>query len=259
MPEGHSNWGLLVPTVFFGLDKDAAAMAALQALARLDDRMGDPRGPWFIADNLITYGHTRGFLVEPRFVAAVLASRPEPIERAIVWRSHTLCWAAESVSALPGDFVECGTYQGYSAEVLMRFTNGLPCRRFWLYDLFDPSGGAGEGHRMAGHAPDLAARVRARFQHWENVTVTQGKVPHILAEVAPEQIAFLHIDMNNAEAERGALEVLFDRVSPGGLIVFDDYGWTGYRAQKDSADEFMHARGLSVLELPTGQGLVVKR
>jgi O-methyltransferase len=84
-------------------------------------------------------------------------------------------------------------------------------------------------------------------------------VPQILAEVAPEHIAFLHVDMNNAEAERGALETLFERICPGGMIVFDDYGWTNYRDQKDSADEFMQSRGLRVLELPTGQGLVVKR
>lgn len=259
MPDGQNNWGLLVPSVFFGLANNAPAQAALEALTALDNRIGDPRGPWFIADNLITYGHTRGFLVEQRFVDAVLASRPQVVERAVVWRTHTLCWAADSAAALPGDFVECGTYQGYSAEVLMHFTKGLPGRRLWLYDVFDPSGDAGEGHRLPAHAPDLAAQVRARFQPWDNVTVTQGKVPQILAEIAPEQIAFLHIDMNNAEAERGALDMLFDRVSPGGIIVFDDYGWSGYRAQKDSADEFMQSRGLSVLELPTGQGLVVKR
>lgn len=249
--------GLIVPKLFFGLD-DPPALAALQTIARLDG-VGDPLQPWFVADNLITYGHTRGFLTEPRFVAAVTAARPERAESAVVWRTHTLCWAAESALALPGDFVECGTYQGYSAEVLMHFTQGLPGRRAWLYDLFDPSGEAGEGHRMPAHSPELAAQARARFRRWGNVTVTQGKVPQILAEVAPERIAFLHIDMNNAEAEHGALEILFDRVSPGGLIVLDDYGWTIHRAQKDSADEFMHARGLSVLELPTGQGLVVKR
>jgi O-methyltransferase len=128
-----------------------------------------------------------------------------------------------------------------------------------LYDLFDPSGGTGEGHRLPAHAPDLVVKVRARFQRWRNVVVTQGKVPDVLGEASPDQIAFLHIDMNNAEAERGALENLFSRVSTGGIVVLDDYGWNGYRAQKDSADEFMRLRGLSVLELPTGQGLVVKR
>src|SRR5690349_23225064 len=40
---------------------------------------------------------------------------------------------------------------------------------------------------------------------WQNVVVTQGKVPEVLAEAAPDRIAFLHIDMNDAEAELGAL------------------------------------------------------
>jgi predicted O-methyltransferase YrrM len=105
----------------------------------------------------------------------------------------------------------------------------------------------------------LYERVRTRFHDRHNVSVTRGKVPKVLAEIAPDSVAFLHLDMNNAEAERGALEVLFDRVSPGGMIVFDDYGWTGYRSQKVVADAFMRERGLHVLELPTGQGLVLKR
>ncbi len=257
MSDRPTRPGLLVPGMFYGLT-EGPALSALREVARVAGD-GDPRGPWFVADNLITYGHTRGFLTEQRFVAAVLAARPEPTERSIVWRTHTLCWAADSVSGLPGDFVECGTYQGYSAEVLMHFTEGLSGRRFWLYDLFDPSGGAGEGHRLPAHDPGLADTVRARFRKWHNVVVTQGKVPQSFAEAVPDHIAFLHVDMNNAEAERGALEVLFGRVCAGGIIVFDDYGWTGYRAQKASADEFMRSRGLGILELPTGQGLVVKR
>jgi predicted O-methyltransferase YrrM len=257
MPD-DTKAGLVVPPVFFGLRNHEASLAALQALAT-QGSVGDPRDPWFMADNLITLNHTRGFLTDRRFVNAVVAAHPTPLERSLAWRTHTLCWAVDSALALPGDCVECGTYQGYSAEVLMHLTGGLPGRRLWLYDLFDPSGGAGEGHRMPAHADDLAARVQARFQPWDNVTVTKGKVPQILADVAPERIAFLHIDMNNADAERGALEVLFDRVTPGGMIVLDDYGWLDYRDQKDSADDFMQSRGLHVLELPTGQGLVVKR
>ena len=52
---------------------------------------------------------------------------------------------------------------------------------------------------------------------------------------------------------------MFERISPGGMVVFDDYGWAGYRDQKLAVDEFMRDRGHAVLELPTGQGLVVKR
>jgi predicted O-methyltransferase YrrM len=258
MRDDDTRVGLIVPSTFYGLRNNAPARDALQTLANLEDT-SDPRNPWFIADNLITFDHARGFLTDQRFVKAVLAAQPEPYERSIVWRTHTLCWAADSVRTLPGDFVECGTYKGYSAEVLLHFTSGLPGKRLWLYDLFDPSGGAGEGPRFLAHASDLAEQVRARFRPWSNVVVTKGKVPDVLAEAAPEQIAFLHIDLNNAEAEHGALDVLFDRVCPGGLIVFDDYGWNYHRVQKNMVDGFMQAKGLPVLELPTGQGLVLKR
>ena len=46
---------------------------------------------------------------------------------------------------------------------------------------------------------------------------------------------------------------------PSGIVILDDYGWLVLRSQKDAEDEFFARRGYQVLELPTGQGLVVKR
>jgi hypothetical protein len=263
MPDGTINLlpqpGLRVPSLFFGLHHVPDIIADLQNLIRRLGDVTDPFGAWFFGDNLITYGHTRGFLTDPRFVAAVVAARAKPVERAIAWRTHTLCWAAQSCVELDGDFVECGTYEGYSMEVVLHYLHGLTDRHLWLYDLFDPSGAAGEGKRLPAHSPVLFDRVRSRFAAWSNVTVTQGKVPDVLAIVAPEKIALLHIDMNNADAERGALEVLFDRLAVGGMVIFDDYGWTGYRDQKAVADSFAARHGLTLLELPTGQGMLLKR
>ena len=45
----------------------------------------------------------------------------------------------------------------------------------------------------------------------------------------------------------------------GGVIVFDDYGWKMFHKQKEAEDDFMRRRGYEILEMPTGQGLVVKR
>jgi len=104
----------------------------------------------------------------------------------------------------------------------------------------------------------LVDEVRARFTHLPNVVVTQGRVPDSFAQAAPDQIAFMHLDLNNADAEIGALEVLFDRMVPGAIMVLDDYGWLGYRAQKLAEDPWLEKRGYRVLELPTGQGLLVK-
>ena len=100
--------------------------------------------------------------------------------------------------------------------------------------------------------------MKERFSGFDNVTVTQGRVPEILAEVAPQKIAFMHLDMNNADAEVGALEVLFDRMVPGAVLILDDYGWLAYRAQKLAEDPWFAKYGYRVLEMPTGQGMLIK-
>jgi hypothetical protein len=81
----------------------------------------------------------------------------------------------------------------------------------------------------------------------------------VLTDVCPAEIAFLHLDMNSPAAEVGALDMLFGRVARGGIIVFDDYGWSLCRKQKHAADRFMAAHHTTIMELPTGQGLAVKR
>ena len=63
--------------------------------------------------------------------------------------------------------------------------------------------------------------------------------------------------MNSPAPEIGALNALFHRVSIGGIVVFDDYDYS-LREQKKAVDHFMAECGYHVLELPTGQGVVVK-
>lgn len=107
--------------------------------------------------------------------------------------------------------------------------------------------------------PDAILKVvQRRFANVPNTRIVQGMVPDSFAQACPEQISLLHIDMNSAASEIAALEALFDKVVPGGMIVFDDYGWTGYSAQRHAENAFMAARGHTVLEIPTGQGLVIK-
>jgi len=219
-----------------------------------------PEARVFAADSMILFVRTAGFLRDQRFLSAVFHSAPDDAELTIIWRTHTLCWAAAHGLALAGDFVECGTYRGYSASVIMKYT-GLERtgKSFFLYDLFDPAGGPGEGHRMPEHGPELYATVKQRFAAYEMVQVVKGRVPDSFAQACPEKIALLHIDMNNADAEIAALDHLFERVVPGGLVVFDDYGYSCYRAQHDAENAFAQTRGYQILELPTGQGLLIKR
>lgn len=214
----------------------------------------------FAGDNLFTIGRNLGFLEDKAFVEAWQKHATTPAEKACVWRIATLAWAARSALGrnIAGDFVECACYRGTSARIVCD-TVGFEKtgRNYYLYDLFDHDPTMPH-HAMPAHSKQLYADTVARFKDQPNVVVTAGRVPDVLHEVAPKKIAFLHIDLNNADAEIGALEMLFDRVSPGAPIIFDDYGWRGYRAQKLAEDPWLLARGYHVLEMPTGQGLLIK-
>lgn len=242
-------------TIFFGVHKPQFIPNTQGVLDSLSDKRGI-----FTGDNVITWGRNLSFFDDPKFVEAWRGNIDDAVEEAIVWRTAVLAWAARSVVArgIPGDFVESGCYKGTSARILCDYLDfqDLP-RDYYLYDLFVHDDSMPH-HEMPLHGNGLYERVCRRFEAFPNVHVLQGRIPEVLHQASPEKIAFMHVDLNNAVAEIGTLEVLFDRLSPGGIMVLDDYGWQWYRGQKLAEDAWLAGRGYQVLELPTGQGLLFK-
>ena len=224
------------------------------------DMLGNVQPGIFAADNLITFGRNLTLLRDEPFLAAFNRHAETGPEKAVMWRVYVLCWAAQHGLRREGDFVECGSYKGTSARIVCDYVDfaSETGRRFYLYDLFEHTDDMSH-HAMPEHSAGLFAQVTERFRNVPNAVVTQGPVPDSFEKAVPNgPIAFLHIDMNNRDAEIGALERLFDQVVPGGAIVFDDYGWLGYADQQRAEDRFMADRGYKILELPTGQGLLIK-
>lgn len=242
-------------SVFFGVKSHADFVGGIQhAINHLERQEGIYTG-----DNLFTYNRNLSFLEDEPFMQAVLRHTNTPVENAVLWRMATVVWGARNALKLEGDFVECACYKGTTARVVCDVLGfaSLP-KRYFLYDLFDHDPSMPH-HAMPEHSRQLYRSVVERFSNAPNVVVTQGRVPDVLAQVAPEKIAFMHLDLNNADAEVGALDVLFERMVPGAVLILDDYGWLAYRAQKLAEDPWFAARGYFVAELPTGQGMVIKQ
>jgi O-methyltransferase len=51
---------------------------------------------------------------------------------------------------------------------------------------------------------------------------------------------------------------VYDRVIPGGMVVFDDYGWSEYDDQRDVIDDYLEDRPEVLVALPTGQAVLTK-
>lgn len=246
-------------TIFYGMKDREEFIKGIQSAIN----QFPPTGI-FTGDNLIAINRNLGFLDDVHFMDAFMKNtssehHPEhEQEISIIWRTHTLAWAAFSSLRLEGDFVECACYRGRSAKILCDYLDfNQTGKSYYLYDLFEHDEGMNH-HSMPSHGSKLYNEVKQRFYEYPKVHVIQGSVPGVLQQSAPDKIAFMHLDLNNAEAEIGALELLFERIVPGGMIVLDDYGWLAYRPQKLAEDNYFSARGYRVLELPTGQGLVIK-
>jgi hypothetical protein len=82
--------------------------------------------------------------------------------------------------------------------------------------------------------------------------------PEIFATI-PDRIALLHLALDEAEIEIDALTALFPRLISGGLVVIDDYERPDREARQHAVRAFFKAQGLDVMEIATGQGLVMRR
>jgi hypothetical protein len=64
--------------------------------------------------------------------------------------------------------------------------------------------------------------------------------------------------MNCVAPEIAAAEYFWDKLVPGAVVILDDYGWEAHYEQKLAFDRFAARKGVMVLTLPTGQGLIFK-
>ncbi len=219
-------------------------------------------------------GHNHEFVNEPRFQAAYgRGYRATNEDYSWHWRVHTGLWAASTAIRLQGDFIEFGVNRGFLSSAIMQSLNwNSTGRRFYLLDTFsgideryvseeDIKIGVLERNKAeiaSGFYTFDVDVVCQNFSEWPNARVVQGAVPDTLSLVDTDQIAFAHIDMNCAPPEIAAAEFIWPILTPGALVLLDDYAYRGYRSQKLAMDEFAESKGVSILSLPTGQGLMIK-
>jgi len=226
---------------------------ANNALDVLTDVFGDGL---HIGRNLLTVDQAMGFANDNIFMAAFAAASPTLPERSILWRCHTAAWAARRAMGLKGDFVDVGARQGFEAAVIGRMLNFAQTDRRWmLFDRykiwrFEPFPG-GELVEM-----DLTHIITDRVAFMPNATIVKADSVTEL-DAAPSQIAYLRIDEPDASEVTGVIAKLLPRLCFGGAVIVEGYGAMTDRI--GSLDRYLNHIDQQILEMPTGQGLIIKR
>jgi O-methyltransferase len=146
------------------------------------------------------------------------------------------CLDAIVRDGVPGDVMEAGVWRG-GGTIFMRahlLVHGEKNRRVWVADSF-------EGLPKPTHAADATDKfwqseylavsereVRSNFEKYslldESVVFLRGFFSVTMPSCPVERLALLRLDGDMYESTYVVLKHLYDRLSPGGFVLVDDFG-----------------------------------
>lgn len=144
----------------------------------------------------------------------------------------------ENISKVEGDIVECGCWRGgFSIFLSYVFQD----KNIWVCDSFEgfqPLENAKHKYDKERHTPYFThnavgplgislEEVQSHFKTYglgnqDRIKFLKGFVKDSLPNSGIEKVALLRIDVDAYSATLETLEELYDKVQPGGYIIFDD-------------------------------------
>ena len=163
---------------------------------------------------------------------------------------------------VPGDIVECGVFKGvgamYWAKLLAIFAPGSR-KRVIGFDTFsefansmlDYEREAAEGFTseasFVGIDPSEIVSKASAAGLDGRLELIVGDVAETALTYAQDnkgfRVSLLHLDLDTYSGTKAVLEALYDRVTPGGIIVCDEYGSPEW-GESDAIDEFLKDRNV---------------
>lgn len=172
---------------------------------------------------------------------------------------------------VPGDFVECGTWRGgLAALMLHNITMHCLDKKIYIYDTFEGMPEPGENDcntskRMyeenkgdwckAGLdvVQSVLEEIASTYNHY--CTFVVGKVEDTLDATHPNNIALARLDTDWYSSTKKELEVLYPLVVSNGFVLIDDYSdWNGC---KQAVDDYLATLDKTTYTMQLADGSLV--
>lgn len=182
-----------------------------------------------------------------------------------------------SVADVEGDIAEFGSHKGANLIYLAKLCQiyGLRGKRkihcfesFEGLTNFKPEDGQQQGNegKYQGNLETLQ-QVIDLFGYQDDIEIHQGFIedtlPPFLNKYPDKKFSFLYYDADLYEPCKVMLDLLHDRLSVGGVFVFDEYGLEEWPGETQAVDEFVAANpGRFSVEKPkitARPGLVLRK
>jgi O-methyltransferase len=170
------------------------------------------------------------------------------------------------VAGVPGDVTEFGCYVGTTSVYLAERLKSTD-RTLWLYDSFEglppktaeDSSPAGEqfvtGELLATKKQLITNLKQARVPM---PRITKGWFSDLTGADVPGKVAFAFLDGDYYHSVKDPLKLLWPRLSPGAIVVVDDYANEALPGAAKAVDEWLQGHqatikvehSLAILQLP---------
>lgn len=184
-------------------------------------------------------------------------------------RHYTLTQLIKKVNLNDANVVECGCWRGLSAYQLSSIIKEKDFKNtFYIFDSFEGLSKFEDEDKPLGGLKDEESRrqefacgediVKNNLNEFDFINYKKGWIPTRFDEVKDCKFSFVHIDVDMYQPITDSFEFFYERMIPGGIIVFDDYGFTCFPGAKKAVDEFMEDKKDFFISLPSGQAYMVK-
>jgi len=183
-----------------------------------------------------------------------------------VWRCYELWTLVGELQAIPGAILEVGVWRGGTGAIMATRAAALGfTETVYLCDTWEgvvKTGAVDTYYHDGKHdntSPEIVEEL-VRRAGLTNVQLLRGIFPEDTGDkIADETFRLCHIDVDVYQSAKDVLEWIWPRLSTGGVVVFDDYGFPACPGVTKLVDEQKMHDDRLVLHNLNGHGIIVKR
>jgi O-methyltransferase len=181
------------------------------------------------------------------------------------YRCYELWDLVKNVTKVPGNLIEVGVWRGGSGAIIAKSSElcGIESK-VYLCDTFSgvPKASGKDNKYIGGEHSDTSREIVDSLLaklHLSNVLILPGIFPDETGCLIENQkFRFCHIDVDVYESAKGIVKWIWNRLSIGGVIVFDDYGIETTNGITTYVNEMDHTYNCVIIYNLNGHAIIIK-
>ena len=208
-------------------------------------------------------------LTEIEFNTICKEAQSSLVKEGVVWYTTEQNWYCcyqylKQVASLEGDVAEFGVFQGGSAYFMASVMNHLNIdnkKKLFLYDSFsglpekDSMDYFEEGSFCSGRN---VGQIKKLLNKFNQIEVFEGNFCDTLPNSGLKKLALAHIDCDQYSPTKYLCESLYEKMVPGGIMMFQDYSLGITYGERIAVDSFFKNKPENILFGYDGAAFVIK-